>query len=230
LRTVHPVATQIVRQDLGLESIQEIDYGDVFKGCSVYCEMIGMPEQARCRTVAACQAALTKRGVAMLVVPGDVANAARHDELPYVVHARWPVIRPSDVDFDEIAAILNKSNVVTIYAGAGCADAHDEVAATAARLQRRWPIRLVARTFSNTTIPTMSARPVSIEPMIGHMKADGRLGRNHLLGAAGDAINALLVAAGHNLRLILNWLRLFVAWLMAALMGSSAQSDTSQVA
>jgi IS5 family transposase len=52
--------------------------------------------------------------------------------------------------------------------------------------------------------------------MIGHMKADGRLGRNYLLGAAGDAINALLVAAGHNLRLILNWLRLFVAWLLAA--------------
>ena len=43
----------------------------------------------------------------------------------------------------------------------------------------------------------------------------------HRLGAAGDAMNALLVAAGHNLRLILNWLRLFVAWLMAALMGSS---------
>jgi transposase, IS5 family len=37
--------------------------------------------------------------------------------------------------------------------------------------------------------------------MIGHMKQDGRLGRNHLLGAAGDAMNALLVAAGHNLRL-----------------------------
>ena len=66
--------------------------------------------------------------------------------------------------------------------------------------------------------------------MIGHMKADGRLGRNHLLGVAGDAMNALLVAAGHNLRLILNWLRLLVAWLMAAVLGSAAQSDTSQVA
>jgi IS5 family transposase len=64
--------------------------------------------------------------------------------------------------------------------------------------------------------------------MIGHMKADGRLGRNHLLGVAGDAMNALLVAAGHNLRLILNWPRLFVVWLMAALMSSSAQPDTSE--
>ena len=63
--------------------------------------------------------------------------------------------------------------------------------------------------------------------MIGHMKADGRLGRNHLLGAAGDAINALLVAAGHNLRLVLNWLRRFVAWFLAALMGSFGPSDTA---
>ena len=63
--------------------------------------------------------------------------------------------------------------------------------------------------------------------MLGHMKADGRLGRNYLLGSTGDAINALLVAAGHNLRLILNWLRLFVAWLIATLMGSSAQTDTA---
>ncbi|WP_425294311.1 hypothetical protein [Microvirga tunisiensis] len=59
-----------------------------------------------------------------------------------------------------------------------------------------------------------------MEPMVGHMKADGELGRNHLLGVASDAMNALLVAAGHNLRLILNRLKPFVAWLMAALMGS----------
>src|SRR6266571_4517737 len=129
------IATQIVRQDLGFESIQEIDYDDVFKGCSVYCEMIVTPEQARRKTVAACQAALTKRGVAVLVVPADIANAASHDEPPYAVHARHPVIRPSDADLDAIAAILNKSEAITIYAGAGCAGAHDEVVATAARLK-----------------------------------------------------------------------------------------------
>src|ERR1700737_4270384 len=129
------IATQIVRQDLGFESIQEIDYNDVFKGCSVYCEMILTPEQARRKTVAACQAALTKRGVAVLVVPADVANATSHKEAPYAVHARCPLIRPSDADLDEIAAILNKSDAITIYAGAGCAGAHDEVVATAARLK-----------------------------------------------------------------------------------------------
>src|SRR6266704_3144442 len=129
------IATQIVRQDLGFESIQEIDFDDVFKGCSVYCEMILTPEQARRKTVAACQAALTKRGVAVLVVPADVANAAAHDEPPYTVHTRRPLIRPSEADLDAIAAILNKSDAITIYAGAGCAGAHDEVVAAAARLK-----------------------------------------------------------------------------------------------
>src|SRR6202158_2146990 len=131
------IATQIMRQDLGFESIQEVDFIDVYRGCSVFCEMILTPEQARRKTVAACQAALTKRGVAVLVVPVDIANAAAHDEPPYAVHTRRPLVRPSDEDLDEIAAVLNrsKSKKITIYAGAGCADAHDEVVATAARLK-----------------------------------------------------------------------------------------------
>jgi pyruvate dehydrogenase (quinone) len=45
------------------------------------------------------------------------------------------VLRPSDADLDEIAGILNEGNAITIYAGAGCAGAHDEVVATAARLK-----------------------------------------------------------------------------------------------
>src|SRR4030088_1726658 len=102
MASTKPIATQIVRQDLGFESIQEIDYGDVFKGCSVYCEMIVTREQARRKTVAACQAALTRRGVAVLVVPADVANAAAHEEPPYAVHARRPLVRPSDEDLDAI--------------------------------------------------------------------------------------------------------------------------------
>jgi pyruvate dehydrogenase (quinone) len=129
------IATQITRQDIGFQSIQEVDFDDVFKGCSVFCEMIMTPEQARRKTVAACQAALTKRGVAVLVVPADIANAGAHDEFPYAVHAPRPRVRPNDADLDEIAAVLNGSRAITIFAGAGCAGAHDEVVATAARLK-----------------------------------------------------------------------------------------------
>ena len=150
------IASQIVRQDLGFESVQEVDFVDVYRGCSVFCEMILTPEQARRKTVAACQAALTRGGVAVLVVPVDVANAAAHDELAYTVHARRPLIRPSDADLHEIAAILNKSKAITIYAGAGCAGAHDEVVATAARLKAPMAHTSRARTSSSTTILTMS--------------------------------------------------------------------------
>ncbi len=51
----------------------------------------------------------------------------------------------------------------------------------------------------------------AIEPVIGHLKSDGRLGRNFLKGELGDAMNAILCGAGHNLRKILNQLRFFCA-------------------
>jgi hypothetical protein len=60
-----------------------------------------------------------------LVTSHYMALCRRHEEPPYAVHARRPLIRPSDADLDEIAAILNKSNAITIHAGAGCAGAHD---------------------------------------------------------------------------------------------------------
>lgn len=46
-----------------------------------------------------------------------------------------------------------------------------------------------------------------MEPEIGHLKADGRLGRNFLKGMQGDAINAILCGVGHNLRKILAHIR-----------------------
>ena len=62
-------------------------------------------------------------------------------------------------------------------------------------------------------------RRSAIEPIIGHLKADHRMDRNHLKGAEGDKINALLAACGYNLRkllkLLLFWLvkeRAFFGW------------------
>ena len=70
-------------------------------------------------------------------------------------------------------------------------------------------------------------RRSAIEATIGHMKTDGRLDRNFLLGQAGDAINALLAAAGHNLRLVLTTLALWLAFLLAATAKAIANSNTS---
>ena len=60
-------------------------------------------------------------------------------------------------------------------------------------------------------------RRSAIEPVIGHMKADGKLGRNHLLGTLGDKIHALLCGAGHNIRLILRKLRELLLFLRAGM-------------
>jgi IS5 family transposase len=60
-------------------------------------------------------------------------------------------------------------------------------------------------------------RRSAIEPVIGHMKSDGHLGRCYLKGRAGDAANAILSAVGYNLRRVLAWLRDFLRQIFAAL-------------
>ena len=60
-------------------------------------------------------------------------------------------------------------------------------------------------------------RRSAIEAVIGHMKTDGHLGRCYLKGRAGDAANAVLTAVGHNLRLVLAWLRILLRLLSIAL-------------
>jgi IS5 family transposase len=60
-------------------------------------------------------------------------------------------------------------------------------------------------------------RRSAIEAVIGHMKAEGHLGRCYLKGRAGDAANAILTAVGYNLRLVLAWLRALLRLILAAL-------------
>jgi IS5 family transposase len=63
-------------------------------------------------------------------------------------------------------------------------------------------------------------RRAAIEPVIGHMKSDGHLGRNFLLGTEGDAANVILAAAGHNLRLLRAWLARLLALLLSSLLAA----------
>ena len=60
-------------------------------------------------------------------------------------------------------------------------------------------------------------RRSAVEPAIGHMKNEGKLRRNWLKGSLGDALNAVLCGAGHNLRMILRAIRLFYVWILCAL-------------
>jgi len=63
-----------------------------------------------------------------------------------------------------------------------------------------------------TSLRRWLRRRSAVEPVIGHMKNDGRLGRNYLLGVEGDKINAILCGAGHNIRKLLRAFLLFLFW------------------
>ena len=76
------------------------------------------------------------------------------------------------------------------------------------------------------TIRREFRRRACIEPVIGHMKSDGHLGRNVLAGTAGDAINVILAAAGHNLRLLCAWLIRLLAVLLSLLAISAHTAPT----
>jgi IS5 family transposase len=60
-------------------------------------------------------------------------------------------------------------------------------------------------------------RRSAVEPVIGHMKAEHRMGRNYLWYRQGDAINAVLAAAGYNFSLLLRWLRLLLFRILTVL-------------
>lgn len=60
-------------------------------------------------------------------------------------------------------------------------------------------------------------RRSAVEPVIGHLKSDHRMDRNYLAGRAGDAANAVLAAVGYNFRLLLNWLALLCARILATI-------------
>lgn len=129
------IASQIVRDELGFDFPQEVDFKAVYASCSVFCEEIRTPEQARRMTAMAAQAALAKRGVAVLIVPADVSSAKAADEPDFAVHRAAPVIRPADAELDRLAAALNSGRRIAIYGGSGCEQAHDAVVALAERLR-----------------------------------------------------------------------------------------------
>jgi pyruvate dehydrogenase (quinone) len=125
------IASQIVRDELGFDFPQEVDFKTIYSKGTVFCEEIRTPSQARRMTAMAAQAALSHKGVAVLIVPADVSQAAAPDEPHFAVHRATPFMRPGDEELTRIAALLNAGKKITIYGGSGCAAAHAQVMALA---------------------------------------------------------------------------------------------------
>jgi IS5 family transposase len=73
------------------------------------------------------------------------------------------------------------------------------------------------------TIKRELRRRSAVKPVIGHAKAEHRMGRNYLVGTHGDAANAVLAAAGYNFRRLLEWLALLLSAILAALKTAATQ-------
>jgi pyruvate dehydrogenase (quinone) len=121
------IASQVTNDEVGFDFPQEVDFKPIYQHCSVFCEEIRSPAQARRKTAMAAQAALSKRGVAVLIMPVDVSRAHVAEDVPFAVHVGKPLVRPSDAELDRIAELLNAGTRITIYGGSGCAGAHDEI-------------------------------------------------------------------------------------------------------
>ncbi len=130
------IAAHIPSSEIGLSYFQETHPTELFRECSHFCEMLQTPEQMPELLHRAMRTAIGEGGVAVIVVPGDVAlkpaPAAATGEFPRLAPAR---LVPATGEIDRLAALLNASGAVTILCGAGTKGAHDEVVALAEALQ-----------------------------------------------------------------------------------------------
>jgi pyruvate dehydrogenase (quinone) len=130
------IASPIPSAEIGSGYFQETHSEQLFIQCSHYCELVSHPEQMPRVLEIAMQTALSRRGVAVIVLSNDVA---RRDAVQRAARLHFPEPRPtvcpSSDEINRLADLLNRSKKVTILAGAGCAGAHGELIELAGKLQ-----------------------------------------------------------------------------------------------
>lgn len=128
------IAAHIPTVEIGTGYFQETHPQELFRESSVYVEYVADASQMPRLMEIAMRAAIEKRGVAVLVIPGDVALAEIADDRAVVIPRTRSVVIPSGAELEQAATLLNAAKKVTILAGAGVEGAHDEVIALADRL------------------------------------------------------------------------------------------------
>jgi pyruvate dehydrogenase (quinone) len=130
------IAAHIPAEEIGGAYFQETHPQELFRECSVYCELVSTREQLPRILQIAMRTALARGGAAVVVVPGEIFLADPPSDAKAVsIRAQTPVIRPDQASLDAAAEVLNTAKAVTILAGAGCAGAHDQLIALAEALK-----------------------------------------------------------------------------------------------
>jgi pyruvate dehydrogenase (quinone) len=130
------IAAQIPSAEIGSTYFQETHPQELFRECSVYTELVSTPEQLPRLLEIAMRAAVEKRGVAVLVIPGEIFlkdSTSRRTSAPIRQAPR--VTRPADAELKAAADLLNSARKVTILGGAGTEGAHEQLLAIAYRLK-----------------------------------------------------------------------------------------------
>ncbi len=121
------IAAHIPSGEIGGGYFQETHPQELFRECSHYCEMVSDPSQMPYVLENAIRAAVGLRGVAVIVVPGDVAlraAPARAISPNPGLLPREPRVVPAEREIDALATLLNEAGRVTLFCGRGCAGAH----------------------------------------------------------------------------------------------------------
>ena len=130
------IAAHIPAPEIGSNYFQETHPERLFTECSDFCEMVSTPEQLPRLLDIAMRTAVEQRGVAVLIVPGEIfLDKAPKRRSGAPIRAIPTVIRPTDAELHTVAEKLNSTENVTILAGAGCAGAHDQLVEFAGALQ-----------------------------------------------------------------------------------------------
>src|ERR687886_1106413 len=130
------IAAHIPIREIGSTYFQETDPELLFSECSQYCELVSHPDQIPRILEIAMRTAVSLRGVAVIVLPGDVALQEAVSNRPFIPFEQpKATVCPSKEEIGRLAEALNSVKKITILGGAGCAGAHSELIQVAGLLQ-----------------------------------------------------------------------------------------------
>ena len=124
------IAAHIPSAEIGSGYFQETHPESLFQECSHYCELVSSARQMPRAVEIAIREAVGKRGVSVIVLPGDVAlQAAEPAPAPRALIPARPTVAPQAAELNALAAFLNGAPRVSVLCGSGCAGAHDQLLA-----------------------------------------------------------------------------------------------------
>jgi pyruvate dehydrogenase (quinone) len=130
------IAAQVPSQEIGSGYFQETDPQHIFRDCSHYCAMVSQADQMPRVLGIAMRTAIAQRGVAVVVIPGDVLQReCPEPPLALGIHHSASVVCPSILELRLAADFLNRAQKVAILGGAGCEGAHGQLVALAEKLK-----------------------------------------------------------------------------------------------